>query len=387
MVNFDPDSFEYYQYDYDLKNRLIEVRKYDIDSSSLKTIASYVYDSDGFRVEKTDGDGAKNRYIFDRDGKILEYINMEEDSVISSVFLKSRHLARVTSDEVLYYGTDHQGTSVLMTDEEGEKIWTSEATPFGDAVVRKTGERDDLAIKYTGKDFDEEVDLYYFNARWYDAETGRFISEDPARDGQNWYVYTSNNPTNRIDPTGLEWVESEEGVFTANEDSDYLIDVAEQAGYDSWSEAAEANYISDFYDNEGSWQAGDFTFKDQSILSKDKITEMKDHTDSVNKAFELEKTETLLDIQKHEGRALMSFGMAGYVATFTSGYLGTLGTGSSQAGFAGSGVLFSSGLDLYASSKNGVLKESKVKQMMEKVMIDTSMLDVSNILNSNNRQD
>jgi hypothetical protein len=30
---------------------------------------------------------------------------------------------------------------------------------------------------------------YYYNARWYDAGTGRFISEDPARDGANWYVY------------------------------------------------------------------------------------------------------------------------------------------------------------------------------------------------------
>ncbi|WP_367277190.1 RHS repeat-associated core domain-containing protein, partial [Oceanispirochaeta sp.] len=32
---------------------------------------------------------------------------------------------------------------------------------------------------------------YYYNARWYDAGTGRFISEDPARDGSNWYIYTS----------------------------------------------------------------------------------------------------------------------------------------------------------------------------------------------------
>ena len=44
---------------------------------------------------------------------------------------------------------------------------------------------------------------YYFNARWYDAETGRFISEDPARDGQNWFNYVSNNPIKYIDPTGM----------------------------------------------------------------------------------------------------------------------------------------------------------------------------------------
>jgi len=44
---------------------------------------------------------------------------------------------------------------------------------------------------------------YHYNARWYDAGTGRFISEDPARDGSNWYIYCSNNPIKYIDPTGM----------------------------------------------------------------------------------------------------------------------------------------------------------------------------------------
>ncbi|MDC7232986.1 MAG: RHS repeat-associated core domain-containing protein, partial [Spirochaetales bacterium] len=50
------------------------------------------------------------------------------------------------------------------------------------------------------------LDYYYFNARWYDASTGRFISEDPARDGSNWHVYVSNNPLSFVDPTGLAQV-------------------------------------------------------------------------------------------------------------------------------------------------------------------------------------
>jgi len=39
---------------------------------------------------------------------------------------------------------------------------------------------------------------------WYDPDTGRFISEDPAQDGLNWYVYAGNNPLKYTDPTGLK---------------------------------------------------------------------------------------------------------------------------------------------------------------------------------------
>jgi len=198
----DPDSFEYFEYQYDLKNRLKAVKKYLIvDDAFVINTSSYLYDIDGFRIEKKGHDGSTMRYVFDRDGKVLEYIDLDKNEVTNSVYLKSRHLAQVTSEETLFYGTDHQGTTVLVTNADGEKIWTSEATPFGDAVVRKTGERDDLSLKYTGKDLDEDTGLYY--ARWYDAGTGRFISEDSARDGANWYSYVYNNPLKFTDPTGM----------------------------------------------------------------------------------------------------------------------------------------------------------------------------------------
>ncbi|MDI6783358.1 MAG: RHS repeat-associated core domain-containing protein, partial [bacterium] len=47
--------------------------------------------------------------------------------------------------------------------------------------------------------------LYYFGARWYDPQVGRFITKDPAFN-LNPYPYCYNNPVNLIDPTG-EWVD------------------------------------------------------------------------------------------------------------------------------------------------------------------------------------
>jgi len=32
---------------------------------------------------------------------------------------------------------------------------------------------------------------------------GRFITEDPVKDGVNWFVYCGNNPMVFVDPTGL----------------------------------------------------------------------------------------------------------------------------------------------------------------------------------------
>ena len=56
---------------------------------------------------------------------------------------------------------------------------------------------------YTGKFFDKTTNLYYFNARWYHCELGRFTTQDPARDGVNWWAYCGGNPITYVDPTGL----------------------------------------------------------------------------------------------------------------------------------------------------------------------------------------
>ena len=34
-------------------------------------------------------------------------------------------------------------------------------------------------LLYTGREYDRDTGLYYYRARYYDPEIGRFISEDP----------------------------------------------------------------------------------------------------------------------------------------------------------------------------------------------------------------
>ncbi len=49
---------------------------------------------------------------------------------------------------------------------------------------------------------DNESGLTYMRARYYEPWTGRFISEDPAGDGWNWFVYCGNDPFNFVDYDG-----------------------------------------------------------------------------------------------------------------------------------------------------------------------------------------
>jgi len=57
---------------------------------------------------------------------------------------------------------------------------------------------------FTGREFDKELWLYYYRARYYDAELWRFISQDPIgiEDDINLYAYVGNNPVNFTDPSG-----------------------------------------------------------------------------------------------------------------------------------------------------------------------------------------
>ena len=56
---------------------------------------------------------------------------------------------------------------------------------------------------YCGEYTDSESGLIYLRNRYYSPDIARFVTEDPVKDGVNWYVYCGNNPVMFVDPLGL----------------------------------------------------------------------------------------------------------------------------------------------------------------------------------------
>jgi RHS repeat-associated protein len=70
-------------------------------------------------------------------------------------------------------------------------------------VASRPAVKNRLYAVFRNPGFDPESGLHYNFFRYYDTETGRYISVDPARSGLNFYAYCKANPLNFIDPYGL----------------------------------------------------------------------------------------------------------------------------------------------------------------------------------------
>ena len=88
-------------------------------------------------------------------------------------------------------------------------------------------------FRYRGYYYDTETGLYYLNSRYYDPETGRFISADTtevltatpmALTDKNLYAYCDNNPVVRVDYGGEFWEELWEAfVLELQQNSRYFV--------------------------------------------------------------------------------------------------------------------------------------------------------------------
>ena len=115
-------------------------------------------------------------------------------------------------DYNLYYLQDRLYNVVALTDTAGEVKERTWYKPYGAPTNRRASDGDETTTShfsnpylFTARRLDEETGLYYYRARYYHADLGRFISRDPIGYlGSRWnlYEYVNSQPTFMRDPSG-----------------------------------------------------------------------------------------------------------------------------------------------------------------------------------------
>ena len=128
------------------------------------------------------------------------------------------------SEFLFFYHPDHLGSAQFITDEYALPHEHLEYFPSGEIWVNEHADPLNTPFLFSGKELDAETGLINFGFRSYDARQGQWISADPILDEMldlgkltgdnasdtpfflpgNVYGYVANNPTNLIDPNGLE---------------------------------------------------------------------------------------------------------------------------------------------------------------------------------------
>ncbi|WP_369427120.1 RHS repeat-associated core domain-containing protein [Providencia sp. PROV236] len=120
--------------------------------------------------------------------------------------------ARYQRGKLHYVVTDHQGTPREMFTENGVASWAGRLNTWGQLAFWESregrAENDpnyiDCHFRFAGQFEDNETGLYYNRFRYYDKDSGQYISPDPIGllGGLNPYGYV-HDPVGWVDPFGL----------------------------------------------------------------------------------------------------------------------------------------------------------------------------------------
>jgi RHS repeat-associated protein len=126
--------------------------------------------------------------------------------VAGSTSLAVRTIVDGTQNTLNWTLSDHLGSSSITTTANG--TWYSELRYSAFGETRYSSGITPTDYRYTGQLEQADVNLYYYNARWYDPELGRFIQADTivpepgSAKSYDRYTYVNNNPVRYTDPSG-----------------------------------------------------------------------------------------------------------------------------------------------------------------------------------------
>jgi len=163
---------------------------------------SFKYDPFGRRIYKSSS-SATSVYAYDGDNLVEE---TNSAGAVVARYSQTQNLdeplAMLRSAATSYYHADGLGSVTSLSNGAGALAQTYGYDSFG-KQLSSTGSLMN-PFQYTARESDSETGLYFYRARYYDPNAGRFLSGDPVgfEGGSNFYAYVANSPTMFTDPSG-----------------------------------------------------------------------------------------------------------------------------------------------------------------------------------------
>ena len=173
-------------------------------------ITNYSYNGNGERITKN-----SDYYLRDFAGRELAIYDNTADTLKSVNLYGNGMIGRYLANEnkSIYFAKDHLGTIRTTINDYSEIENAADYYPYGEEITGRSVVYPNCTsakYKFTGKERDTENGYDYFGARYYDSRIGRWLQIDPlANKYPEWnpYNYVKNNPSNLIDPNGMDiWV-------------------------------------------------------------------------------------------------------------------------------------------------------------------------------------
>ncbi len=181
-------------YTYDAYNRLTDFRRND------SNVCHYGYNGDNLRIFKDVNGYIRKKSYWDGSTLAAEI----QANVVYKYYHGLTGIMFTKTASVLsgYYYKNAHGDVTAVADDDQNVTQTYTYDAFGNQLSQSNN--DTNPFRYCGEYFDTESNQIYLRNRYYDTATGRFITEDPVRDGVNWYGYCDYNPILYTDSYGLD---------------------------------------------------------------------------------------------------------------------------------------------------------------------------------------
>jgi RHS repeat-associated protein len=202
---------ETWSYGYDNVNHLVSAIHKD-GQGNLITQVTEKYDVFGNRLEEdvytqATGQTVVSRFAFDGNN-VWADLDGNNQLLMRRLYLDgdNQPFARITAAGVAtWYLADHLGSIRDLQDNlSGFLVDHLDYDAYGN-VTNETQPGNGDRFRFDGGPLVASVEMYIFDARWYDPVTGRWYSQDPMglTPDSNPYRDEGNGPTNATDPSGL----------------------------------------------------------------------------------------------------------------------------------------------------------------------------------------